>query len=206
MVAEVEQQRSAGPNTSTEASAAAAAAAAAGREAAVGSAAAAGPMLSVVSLQGSKVKITHRNICELTLSAYHIDTELLFTTQPFSSLSATAAAAAAATGGDAQHSSTGSGLMRSSSDKNSGLGKVTFVQPSARVVLQLPLQPGTAGAAAASAGESKPSTASWAASSAAAGSAAECCVLDLDVLTPQLVSQSVLLEVAGGGVTRTLPR
>lgn len=31
-------------------------------------------------------------------------------------------------------------------------------------------------------------------------------VLDIDMLLPEIISQSVLLEVSGGGISRTVPR
>jgi hypothetical protein len=171
--------------------------------------AAAGPMLSTISLEGSKLKLTYSGLSQITVSAYHIDTELLFTTQPFSNLSA-AAAAANSTAAGSSVSATNSGDNSSAGIAgDSGLGKVAFVQPSARVVLQLPLQPGTPGAVAKgavadAAGASSSTTVEVVgpAGSAAVG----CCELDINVLMPQLVAQSVLLEVAGGGLTQTVPR
>jgi hypothetical protein len=221
MVAEVEQQSTTEPGSSAGSLHAAAPTAAA--------AAAAGPVLSVLSLEGSKLKLQLSGMSTLTLSAYHIDTELLFTTQPFSSLSAAAGASqssaisSTARGGDLAGKVHGAG---------SGLGKVAFVQPTACVALQLPLQcdtPGVSSAVLSTEGtggtassvaemQSLPEastdgdnavTASTVASTVvnAPGSAGECCcVLDVDVLMPQLASQSVLLEVAGGGLARTLPR
>jgi hypothetical protein len=210
MMSEVEQQ------STTEAGAAAASLHAAAPKAA---AAAAGPVLSVLSLEGSKLKLMLSGMSTLTLSAYHIDTELLFTTQPFSSPSV----AAGPTQSSVSHTNTapGADLAAKVHGADSGLGKVAFVQPTARVVLQLPLQSDTPGVAAVT--TATPGTGSAASrvreavlpdastdeesAANAAGSAGECCcVLTVDVLMPQLASQSVLLEVAGGGLARTLPR
>lgn len=198
MVAEVEQQLATEPDSSGSALTAAAPAAAAG-EAAVGAAAAAGSMLTVLSLEGSKLKLLHRCISQITLSAYLIDTELLFTSQPFSSLSAAGAAPHSSAGTPAAQRGALAGRGR-----GSGLGKVALVQPTARMVLRLPLKEGAAGAMAVPAAGAGGGTASRV--PGAAGSAADCCILDINALMPQLASQSVLLEVAGGGVTRALPR
>jgi hypothetical protein len=216
MVAEIEQQQT--PETGS----AAASPSAAATTAALGTAAAAaGPVLTVLSLEGSKLKLMHNGLTTLTLSAYHIDTELLFTTQPFSSLSA----AGGAPNSSVSSSASQGRLLAGRGPEPLGLGKVAFVQPTARVVLQLPVQTGTQGVAAVLPTASTGSTASMAeqlqpaavtdedkaaaagSESGAAGSAGGCCcVLDVDVLMPQLASQSVLLEVASAGVSRTLPR
>lgn len=199
MVAEVQQQQqvategTAGPGSSATAATSAAPAAA---------------MLSIASFENGKLRLLYQGISQLTLSAYQIDTELLFTTQPFSSLSAgsgssgAGAAAAAACPLPPLPPGRGDGDRAAAGDSDGGLGKVGFVQPTARVVLQLPLQEGsTASAAAVSEG---PSADAAAASGAGAGVLA--CVLDVDALLPHLASQSVLLEVSGGGISRTLPR
>jgi hypothetical protein len=234
MVAEVEQQQSttetgsAAPSLSAASSTAAAAAAAAS---------AAGPVLSAISLEGGKLKLLHSGISTITLSAYHIDTELLFTTQPFSSLSA---AAGAAHSSAASSTAQGGDVAGHSSANDAGLGKVAFVQPTARVVLQWPLEldtpgveavlstPGAGSTAAGTTAAGSTGAGSTEAGSTGAGSTGTgitetgstastvagaagsaggcCCALDVDVLMPQLASLSVLLEVAGGGVARTLPR
>eukprot|EP00878_Enallax_costatus_P046022 GHUV01055594.1.p1 GENE.GHUV01055594.1~~GHUV01055594.1.p1 ORF type:complete len:495 (+),score=200.81 GHUV01055594.1:412-1896(+) len=144
-------------------------------------------MLSIISCESGQLKIHYRGVSELYLSAYQIDTELLFTTQPFSSFS------------DSDSSSRSMKRQRRETDASlqSSLGKVAFVVPSARMRLALLEQQDAAAAAAAA--KTGPA--------AAAGTVVPCtAVFDVDVLLPELQSQSVLLEVSGGGLSRTVPR
>lgn len=136
-------------------------------------------MLSIVSCESGQLKIQHRGLTNVHLSAYQIDTELLFTTQPFSGIS---------------NSSSRYNTRQGSDDAHSGLGKVAFVQPSVRILLPLPQQQ----TAAAAVGPTQLSGFITAAACTAE--------IIMDDLLPDLQSQSVLLEVSGGGVSRTVPR
>lgn len=186
------------------------------------------PLLSVLGLTGSTLKLHVSGLQQLQLSAYKIDTELLFTTQPFSDFSSGSSSHAAGDFGGAHGSAPVNRVppppRGTSSKAGEGLGRVSYVQPTAQVLVQL--QCGDAAMDAASASSSKDGAdsstavgavctsvgdpAGGSSSSGTSGSSSGCgvyeCVLEVDRLMQGLQQASVLLEVTGGGLSRSLPR
>ena len=159
------------------------------------------PLLAVVGLEGNKLELHVSGLQRLQLAAYQIDTELLFTTQPFSALNELSSSNAPAPLGP-RHSAT---RTNSVAGADGGLGRVSYVQPTAKVQLQL-VQAGTAADAAMPTVESVQCTPVGVGSGGSSCSSVQECVLDLDALMPRLKHTSVLLEVTAGGLTRTVPR
>jgi hypothetical protein len=119
-----------------------------------------------------------------------IDVELLFTIKPFGGL-----LAASGPGGNtsASSSSSGGGGGGGGGVQASSLGHLAYIQPGASVVLQL--QQKDAG-----------TTAVAETAAAGGGGGVQDVDINLDALFPSLSSSSVLVEVVGRGITRTLPR
>lgn len=221
MVSQLEQQQAAGG--ATQPTAASAAGAAQGQ--------AAHPVLTVVGLEGSRLKLQVAGMSQLKLSAYEIDAELLFTTQPFSSFSSSSSSGGGgggSLGAACRLPPHRGGSSPPEAPPDSGLGRVSFVQPTAQVSVQLQYGSTAGDPEASSSGADLPAAgvpavaqagsatvsccAVGAAAAGSSGSAAEAggvheCVLDLDGLLPGMQQRSVLLEVTGaGGLSRSLPR
>jgi hypothetical protein len=209
LISQLEQQQAGG---SASASAPAAAAAAGRGEAAATTALPPQPLLTVISQQGSTLTLHVAGLTQLQLAAFQIGTELLFTTQPFSSFNTSNTAAAPVT--QLPHRSSHNG------GADAGLGRVSFVQPTAKVPLQLQYtgagtSSGTGAGSTATGSGLSPSVAcvvvpctSIGGSSSDSSSSAGVheCVVDLDAVMPGLRNNSMLLEVTGGGISRTVPR
>eukprot|EP00879_Flechtneria_rotunda_P002126 GHRR01002308.1.p1 GENE.GHRR01002308.1~~GHRR01002308.1.p1 ORF type:complete len:2960 (+),score=1151.97 GHRR01002308.1:374-9253(+) len=164
-------------------------------------------MLSITITDGRYLHVQYRQLTDIHLSAYQIDTELLFTTQPFSALTSYSSSSGGITGKLAGNNAFGSS-KRASDTPPSGtqeggsddLGKVAYVQPTRKMRLQLSEHGATTSGAAAASGQAAGGSAE------VGGDGVTSAVFDLDALLPDLASRSVLLEIAGGGITRTLPR
>jgi len=143
----------------------------------------ANPVLSILGYHNGLLSVSCQGILRLNISAYQIDTELLFTTVPFSCLTSSGTESS----GSMDNAGHGGAVNRG----GNGLGKVAYVKPSATLAVQLMAEHQQQGVQI----NSPPSN-----------EACLTCVLDVDMLMPELAAQSVLLEVTGGGITRTLPR
>lgn len=215
MITQLEQQLAAGGAALPTAAPAAGAVQAQGQPA--------HPVLTVVSLEGSRLKLHVAGVTQLKLSAYKIDAELLFTTQPFSSFCSSSSSSAGGGAGTLGSACPLPPHRRPSPPEaaaDGGLGRVSFAQPTAQASVQL--QYGGTAADRAAPGSSADSPAGSATvtcyamgvtaagssgSAAEAGGAVHECVLDLDALLPGMQQLSVLLEVTGaGGLSRSLPR
>jgi hypothetical protein len=223
MVSQLEQQQAAG--SAVLPAAASAAGAAQGQ--------APHPVLTVMSLEGSRLKLQIAGMSQLKLSAYEIDAELLFTTQPFSNFSSSSSSSnvgGGSLGAACPLPPHRGGSPPPEAPADGGLGRVSFVQPTAQVSVQLQygstagdpeasgssadLPPAAGVPAVVQAGSATVSCCAVGAAAAGSGGATveaaagvHECVLDLDVLLPGMQQRSVLLEVTGaGGLSRSLPR
>eukprot|EP00775_Hariotina_reticulata_P004330 gene4330-4583_t len=139
-----------------------------------------------LKMQNGLLSVSFRGIDHMTISGYQIDTELLFTTSPFNSLTSSGTNSSSSSMERAGHPPASGGGCN-------GLGKVAYVKPSATLTVELKA-------------EQQQGVRIIRAAESASSEGCSTCVLDVDVLMPDLAAQSVLLEVIGGGVTRTLPR
>lgn len=183
-----------------------------------------GSMLNILGIEnGSTLRLQFSRLQHLHLSAYQIDTELLFTTQPFSNFSSSTGSsgfdkpAAFSTPAYVHRGTSGvSGMSGSSSGAAAGtastLGRVSYVQPTARAVLVLmgpqdqPVDAATAPHASTSTGTADTESVATAAAAAAESVAAAAAAPGSIMAASELMQHNVLCRPVHTGVSEARDR